>query len=139
MIDTSKSGLVFQLCMDSNYKRAYMINVRASGGVVSMYDAANKGGALAATNTDITSNAANVGEWFNLKIEFYKGTSDTIRFKIYVNGEQVATSSNYYRDANGDAPINTVTGVYFYTMLTSNADIYVENFSIVEEAKTFTE
>ena len=139
MIDTAVSGIVYQLCMDSEYTRAYMINVKASGGVISMYDAANKGGALAAVHTNLSDNVAKVGEWFNLRIEFYKGNADTVRFKIFVNGEHIATSSNYYRSSDSDAPINSITGCYFYTMLASNADIYIENVSIVESAATYSE
>lgn len=39
---------------------------------------------------------AKEGEWFDLRIEFYDGTRDTVRIKTYVNDILVYESSNYY-------------------------------------------
>ena len=139
MIDAKSSGVIYQLVMDSNYTRAYMINVTVGGGYISFYDAANKSGEFAAVHTNLKDNAVKVGEWFNIRVEFYKGSAQTVRFKVYINGEHIGTSSNYYRSSNSDAPINSITGAYIYTMNAAKLDIYIENVSIVESGDVFKE
>ncbi|MBO5010654.1 MAG: hypothetical protein J6D20_08165 [Clostridia bacterium] len=44
---------------------------------------------------------AKAGEWFNLRIEYYEGTADTVRIKTYVNNILVSVSDKYYH-ANTD-------------------------------------
>ena len=39
---------------------------------------------------------AELGEWFNLKMEYYVGAHDEVRCLVYVNGELVLISNNYY-------------------------------------------
>ncbi len=38
-------------------------------------------------------------DWFNLKIEYYKGNHDTVRIKLYLDGKLVAVSANYYNSS----------------------------------------
>ena len=84
-------------------------------------------------NTAIYNDIAfvNIGEWFNLRIEYYRGDKDTVRIKVYVNDELCVISNNYYgKTKQGATPtINDAsydnTGIYI--MSGANSLMYIDN------------
>ena len=86
--------------------------------------------------------SANAGEWFNLRIECYTGTSDTFRAKIFFNGECVAVSDNYY-DANGNKASTSVlpdarfTSMVLKIFSTAEATMLVDNILVRQTFDTY--
>ncbi len=40
--------------------------------------------------------SANIGEWFNLRIEYYQGSAESVRIKVFFNGKCIAVTNNFY-------------------------------------------
>ncbi len=76
----------------------------------------------------ITDKAAN--EWHRLKIEYFKGSKDTARIRISLDGEVILVSNNYFgRTKEGSCP-DAKTGVrrvYFYSMAKTDGTISLDN------------
>ena len=72
------------------------------------------------------------GEWFSFKIEYYVGTHDTVRIKVYFNGELVSISDNYY-DNNGTkltgegTPNKKFTYCQVYTLKAFTPTVYLDD------------
>ncbi len=82
-----------------------------------------------------------LGEWFNLKVEYYIGDHDTVRIKIFVNGELAAITDNYY-DANGikmtgiGKPAQTMDSLSIVGISTITSELLVDNIALYKtEAK----
>ncbi len=76
-----------------------------------------------------------VGEWFNIKIEYYIGDHDTVRIKVFINGDLIAITDNYY-DANGvkitgtGKPANTMDSLSFVMVSSATSEILVDNAAV---------
>lgn len=80
---------------------------------------------------------ASLGAWFNLKVEYYLGDHDSFRVKIYLNGNLIAVSDNYY-DRNGlklDGGIGTPRQKYYSTRLSVFS--YVEAEVLIDNAVSY--
>ena len=40
--------------------------------------------------------SANIGEWFNIRIEYYQGSSESVRIKVFFNERCIAVTDNFY-------------------------------------------
>ena len=92
---------------------------------------------------------ASVGEWFKLRVEYYvlDEASKEIRAKLFINGELVAVTDNYYNatgaklDGNGKPNTNftglrvILTSASIGTMLLDNALITKDNVIYKEETR----
>ena len=66
-----------------------------------------------------------LGEWFNLRVEYYLGDHDTVRIKVYFNQDLIAISDNYY---TGDgAPTAKYKEVYLYVVKATVAKFGFDN------------
>ena len=85
----------------------------------------------------ITSGGYKANEWHRLKIEFCKGDSESVRFRIYLDGKLLMESDNYY----GTAPSQTVKPepntlleqVSFYALSGAKATVYFDNVTLYGE------
>ena len=90
-------------CPDGYYSQIYMnlyiymLAMKIKDGRVHMWDSSSQGGSR--IEQDLKYSVP-LGEWFNLRIENYTGDKDTVRIKVYVNGELIAVSDNFY-DSTG--------------------------------------
>ena len=88
--------------------------------------------------------SARLGEWFNIRIEYYLGSHDSVRIKVYFNGELAAVTDNYY-DHKG-TKITTGTGnpnkYYSYTQINVMSDqqavILMDNLYTDKTEDTYT-
>lgn len=71
---------------------AYMLMLNASSGSLTLQEATTE-----SNSTAIYNNIGSVkwDEWFDLRIEYYPGTADTVRIKVYLNGDLISVSDNY--------------------------------------------
>ena len=81
-----------------------------------------------------------VDEWFNLRVEFYTGTPETVRTKIYVNGELKVVSDNYYGKTASQSPA-VYDGAYdkttVYAMSGSGVSLYLDNVKVLTSSETY--
>ena len=89
-ITSSEEGYTVQLIMGE----CYMLCFKVSGNTVNIWDCSSGNHSLYIENElGITPE---IGEWFNLKVEYYNGDHNSVRIKIYYNGKLAAISDNYF-------------------------------------------
>ena len=87
--------------------------------------------------------SALLGEWFNVRLEYYIGSHDSVRIKVFFNDELIAVSDNYY-DHQGKK-ITNGTGApnkyYSYTQINVMSDqqaiILMDNVFVDKTDKTY--
>ncbi|MBO5010180.1 MAG: hypothetical protein J6D20_05745 [Clostridia bacterium] len=127
LIDSSTDKAYFaQILLD----RAYMLTVTVSGDKVWFGDSSSQSWKTS-KDQDLRFSAP-LGEWFNLKIEYYPGDHETVRIKIYVDNKLMAVSDNYY-DSTGKkltgagVPSSYFTYSQFLVMSDYNAKVLMDN------------
>ncbi len=83
-----------------------------------------------------------VGEWFNIRVEYYPGTAETVRIKIYFNGECVAVTDNYYdyyaaKYEGTGAPKQDSIGFAVYGLWGQEMDVLVDNILVEKTYKSY--
>ena len=78
----------------SLYPNMYMIGIHKNGDTIQFTEESS----WTASNsfTHDLGVTAKLGEWFNIRIEFYTGGIDDIRIKVYFNGDCIVVSNNYF-------------------------------------------
>ena len=79
-----------------------------------------------------------LGEWFKLRIEFYPGNAENVRFHIYLNGTLVAVSNNYRGNfkESPEAPKTTATDFSIYAINAADGVIMLDNVSLSQMVKS---
>ena len=88
-----------QISMTSDSGICYMFTLRLLNGKVAIIESTS--GTAKNSKDTIIASGIELGEWFNIKVEYFVGTDSTIRIRFYLNGELVAVTDNYC-DPNGD-------------------------------------
>ncbi len=88
-------GFRIELGRDGDVNNAYRLTFRKSyNGELELWESSASSPSNAMIN--YLGVKADVGEWFNLRIEYYKGDHDNVRIKVFFNGKLCAVSDNYY-------------------------------------------
>lgn len=87
---------------------------------------------------------AKLGEWFNLRIEYYNGDAETVRIKIFINNNLAVVSDNYF-DVSGDKiygeshpGTSEFTEVKIVAYSSCNVNMYFDNVYADKLATTYT-
>ena len=105
-------------------KEAYMLQMKIVGKQVVISDASSINGdnvvELYRTTTD---------EWFNLRVEFYNTYAElgTVMIKIYIDGDYITTSSNYYGSHSGAVPYASYTAMSILSLRSPESYVYFDN------------
>ena len=123
---------LFQITMGESY----MIDVLYKNGKLTFRDNATTANTSHTTPIDVS---AALGEWVNLRIEYYKDdTNPTV--KIYTNDRLVGISHNYYGSSNTDpAPANTYAMLKIYAMKAAEAELLIDNLYAGAENKEYVD
>ncbi len=133
MVKSGSSGIVAQIQLDS----AYMLTLFINNGKLEIGDASSTAANLSANNKFGIS--IPLGEWFKLRVEYYKGGHDTVRAVISINDTPIAISDNYY-DRYGVKLSGTGTPYSYYSFMqiicisTVNLNMMLDNI-LVSESK----
>ena len=125
--------------MQINLGAAYMLNLKLVNAVDERGEAYKKIQILESSSTGSPrierdlGISSKLGEWFKIRLEYYVGSHDSVRIKVYFNDAIAAVSDNYY-DGNG-TKITSGTGspqkYYSYTqinvMASQQATILMDN------------
>jgi len=107
----------------------YMLQFRVKSGEITLTDNSHTDNSLG-KNNDLALGIAE-GEWFKLRVEFYKGNKDTVRFKVFVDGELKAVSDNFAGSESSSAtPPTLFERVEFYTLLATDATLSLDNVKL---------
>lgn len=113
-LDHSDTAYPIQIFMGD----AYMLTVRKEGGKVAIVESSSSSSSASKDNN--LKLTPELGEWFNIRVEYYVGTAETVRIKIYYNHELVAVTDNYF-DKSGAK----LTGTSDPSTAYENAQIFV--------------
>ena len=119
-VESANREYLYQITLGGSY----MVDILYRGGRIKLRDNATTSSTQKVTDFDVE---LELSEWFNLRIEYYVD-SENPTAKVYVNGELVAESHNYYGShVDGATPKNTYTSVKFYAMNKTDATLYIDN------------
>lgn len=132
---TDKGGKYF---MQITAGASFMIAVRTDGKKVLFSEST--------TNSNGTSlyrdiYAAEYGEWFSFRVEYYVGDKDTVRIKYFINGKITAVTDAYYgKTASGTATpaTSSVSRVSCYFMLDPNVAVYFDDLYVYSSNRAYT-
>ena len=155
---TSAAGMVFEsdFCFDSSSSRnnsLLRLEMGADGDTDNVYrivfgttesgvDISEQSSSSSSKN--VTNHLASVeyGQWFNLKVIYYKGDHNTVRIKVFLDGKLLAVSDNYYdKDGvklSGEGRPNTdLSECRFYVLKNYVLDLYLDNIRSYYTKQTY--
>ncbi len=91
----SDEAYVMQLLLQP---QTYMLGLKVSDGRVGLLESSSATWKTA-KEVDLGVSAA-LGEWFNIRVEYYVGDHNSVRIMVYFNRELIAITDNYY-DSTG--------------------------------------
>ena len=162
-VDSADTGPIYQIFFrntNNNNWYAYMVEITAGGGVVSIRDNTTDSYTDAKYMNDLEI-TEKTDTWFNLKFEYYviedeeTGTT-TAKIKVYKNGVCVKISDNYFvnnistnqpyfsKDNNGQipkpAPLTYVNQLVFFARTGPASKILLDNIDcITSTAASFSD
>jgi len=132
-ISTKQEGYFLRFYIDTSYTVGLVIY----DGVIHFVDTTTTGSNRFEQDLGFT---ANLDEWFNIRIEYYSGDKETVRMKLYLNGECVAVSDSFNDEGYGvprpfyaQAKIEAFTGAEM-TMLLDEVLVHKTNSVYKEES-----
>lgn len=135
-IPSSSLDYAIRLRMDDCYAIAF----KMYDGKVNLWDVSTSGTVIEQTDLDI---GIPFGQWFNLKVEYYKGDHDSVRIKTYVDGVLMAVSDNYYDQYGKKITQGTATpsSIYSYVSLSTmsglNTTILLDNVLCYKNSQAY--
>ncbi len=127
-------------------KQVYAIGLNLEGDTIRFFEETS---ARAANSyTQDLGIRAKLGEWFTLRVEYYPGTAETVRIKIYFSSETVkeklvAVTDNYY-DYDGNkyngagVPKIDCSGFAVHGLWGQEMDVLIDNLVIEKTYKAYT-
>jgi hypothetical protein len=136
-IAQKSSGTTHQISIYTGSDRYYMLTLGGNESSVSIGDSSNvtstvtPNGMVSAINQNFGVSVP-VGEWFSIRLEVYEKTDDGFKVKIFVNGEYICTSDNYFgKEIGTDCLLNgAVTSVWVYNLQSPAATLYADNIKM---------
>ena len=118
----------------------YMTTINVVGDEVRVWESSSRKPDYA-VRTELDA-VCKVGEWFNLKMEFYPGDDDTVRAKIYYNGKCVSATDNYFDDTGakltGDGkPRSSYQYVNIIAVTTCETTLLIDNVAAYATGQSY--
>ena len=116
----------------------YMIRLSKDGDFIRFHDVSS----LSAPHAFIhyLGKDVKVGEWFNLRVEYYVGAADTVRIKVFLNGECIVVGDNYYGSyklENNIEPASNYTGFLINPTSGYRSNILIDNVIAEQNYMTY--
>ncbi len=122
-----------------NLGGAYMFAMGIVGNEVRIFEATT---ANWQTCIDQTVTKVALDEWFDVRVEYYKGDASTVRIKFYVNGDLYVVSDNYYTKTADGLGGSVFNGSYvrtqIYAMSSAKVSIDIDDVSAIATSDTYT-
>ena len=121
------SGNIMQIYLGN---KAYMLNVKVENGKIRLSDVSSGSNPRLENDFGVE---IELGKWFHLKAEYYAADEENVRAKVYVDGELVGVTDNYYDASaarlNGKRgkPNQHYTEASVYAMSYHNMEVLFDN------------
>ena len=148
-IETNRVGPAYQLFFTKGSQSAddvvYLIYLTmGSDGKLTLADYSQASQSAAVSRSNILADGINAKVWNSIRVEIFKGSKESVRMRISLNGEVVFVSDNYfgYNMSTPDvypAPHSEVTKVYFYSFLDTKGTMYIDNMHLYGENTVCTD
>ena len=133
ILEGPENGAVLQIGLQSDM---YMLTVNVKDGVVMIYEDSSRTESL--TKRHDLGIRARVGEWFNLRIEHYVGNRDTVRIKVFFNGECIAVTDNFYGNYSATSePKTSYQRLRFRAMAGTDLNMLLDNIVAEQNYKAY--
>lgn len=137
VLSTTAAGTFARIALSPNL---YMISMKREGNTIYFCETSSASG-----NNDYAHDlgvSVDVGEWFNLRVEYYLGTRESVRIKVFFNGECVAVTDNFYGSRKATDPTFQPASEYLFASVTAvsslNVDLLVDNVTVDQSYKTYS-
>lgn len=138
-VGSASSSYYAQITMGN----CYMFTLRKSGDKVSIVEASS--GTNKLSQNLVFDVSPDLGEWFNIKVEYFALANGEARIKFYYNGKLIAVTDNYYcndgsklaEGAKPNAP-KEYKEVLIWMMKTGDAEIYIDNIASYKTNDVYT-
>ncbi len=127
VVSSDVSGNIMQIYLGN---KAYMLNVKVENGKIRLSDVSSGSDPRIENDFGVEIEP---GEWFHLKAEYYAADEENVRAKVYVDGELVGVTDNYYDSSaarlNGKRgkPNQHYTEASVYAMSYHNMEVLFDN------------
>ncbi len=120
------------------YSDVYLISMDRVGDEIRFLEESSR--SSSASNTRDLGVRVKVGEWFNLRVEYYPGTAETVRTKIYFNGMCVVASDNFF-GAHSDTgvPSTDYRSFAVYGLKAKVLDVLIDDVVTEKTYMTYTQ
>ncbi len=132
MFSTDMQGTIFQIFLSdkSRNNKIIMIQVSVTEDNMIQLDEQSRN-SMQDVIANPLDNSVKVGEWFNLRVEFYQGSKSTVRLKYFINGSLVAISNNFYgAHEPGSSPNSLFDCVQIMSLSAASGTVYLDNVSL---------
>lgn len=135
---SSNSSYPIQISME----KCYMLTLRTSGDKVKIIESTSASGSK--SKDTVLAPSPSLGEWFNVRVEYYPGEMEDVRIKFYYNGELTAVTDGFYdeeglRASTGKAtPATQYTFAQIYVLKSAECNLMVDNIYSYKENKKYT-
>lgn len=110
----NSAGTTTDYITQINLGGAYMFGLGIKDGKVRIFEATT---ASWQTCIEQTVTSVALDEWFDIRVEYYKGDASTVRIKFYVNGDLYVVSDNYYTKTSDGSGGSVFGGGYVRTQI----------------------
>lgn len=125
----SDSG-AYQILFSDIDLHAFMLSLNVSGGKVKL---ATWESTSNATAVDLGV-SENVGDWFNLKVEYYPVSATEAHIVVYINGIYAGESNHYYNKISAQPVVEKINSVTIYDRTDAKASLYIDNIKFSYDA-----
>ena len=129
LVESADAALTHQISIcnsKSNNRKAYMIEMSVGGGILSFSDSSSEAAGAIKCDLGITDF---VGEWVNIRIEYYPDGEGGANIKVYKNDTCVFISCNHYDVQKGSKALSSVDRLRIYAMRSPASSVLFDNFS----------
>ena len=142
-VSSEMADAIFQMffgdVLDGDLVSVYMLQLDVtSDGYVNLVERASSTSSI--KTGVILEKFARTGEWFNLKVEYFAGDAETVRIKIYLNGECRYISDNFYgNNLPGAVPNTELNSLSIISLHSAAGELLIDNVGLVDHTDTCTE
>ncbi len=126
----------FQFFLENGDDVAYAINMNKSGDVLKFKP-------MLLANGENSGNlaykdVAGAESWHTMKLEYYYGTRDTVRIKLYIDNKLLFEDDSFYTKLyTSTSPIKNITDFRIFTYTTTDAILTLDNTSFARISKQY--
>ncbi len=133
----ARSNQSFRLEMgrEGEKNNVYRIEFNSTGSRINLYERPSYSNSVPTKSLGV---GAKIGEWFKLRVEYYVGTADSIRIKIYFNDALAAVTDCYYDGWEDGDPTTVIKQARLYALYDSDIELLVDNLHCYNSDTAYT-